>query len=375
MKTFTLMALLVLLVHGVNAQQQGLQGEYYDGPNFNRKVFIRNDQQINFNWRGTSPGRGIGTEFYSIRWTGLLRPPTDATYQFTAEVDDGIRLWVGNRTIIDAWGLHDNVTFTGKVKLRGGGLYDLRIDYYNDILEGEIKLYWQMIGADNTPIGPKQLIATQYLIMPPRPKPAVAARPTPKPQPVTTTPTVTATTPRPTAKKLTPTKPAVSAAGKTTPPTPKPNVSPASTPAVVTSKPVPTTTAQADPPAVAEQPPVTFTRLESGQTLVLQNVMFQQSSYILLPESYLELNKLVQALRSHPAVQLVISGHTDNVGDPRLNQSLSEYRAKVVMSYLVRHGIEESRLSAKGYGCTRPVAGNDTESNRSKNRRVEIQVH
>ncbi|CCH51895.1 putative protein Mb0923 [Fibrisoma limi BUZ 3] len=372
MKPFTLMALLTLLVVSTHAQH-GLRGEYYDGPNFNRKVFIRNDKQINFNWRGTSPGRGIGTEFYSIRWTGLLQPPTDATYQFTAEVDDGIRLWVGNRNIIDAWGLHNNVTFTGKVKLKGGGFYDLRIDYYNDILEGEIKLYWQMIGPDNTPVGPKQLIDTQYLIMPPRPKPAVAATPTPKPQPVVATPKTT--TPQPTAKKLTPVQPSVAVTSKPTVPASKPTAKPTGKPAVAT-RPTPTTTVQTDPPAVVkEQPPVTFTKLESEQTLVLQNVMFQQSSYVLLPESYVELNKLVQALRDNPTVQLVISGHTDNVGDPRLNQSLSEYRARVVMNYLIRHGIAEERLEAKGYGCTRPVAGNDTESDRSKNRRVEIQVH
>ncbi len=68
------------------------------------------------------------------------------------------------------------------------------------------------------------------------------------------------------------------------------------------------------------------------------------------------------------------AGHADNVGDPRLNQSLSEYRARVVMNYLIRHGIAGDRVGAMGYGGSRPVAGNDTETGRAKNRRVKFVV-
>ena len=107
---------------------------------------------------------------------------------------------------------------------------------------------------------------------------------------------------------------------------------------------------------------------------VLQHVQFEQSSYILLSGSFPELDKLVQMLRANPAWRIELIGHTDNVGDPRVNQTLSEYRARIVMNYLTRHGVAEDRIDTKGYGGSRPVSGNDTEAGRAKNRRVEFVV-
>src|SRR5205085_5943453 len=111
--------------------------------------------------------------------------------------------------------------------------------------------------------------------------------------------------------------------------------------------------------------------LEMGQSLVLKSVLFEQSTYVLLPESFSELDKLVRTLQQNPALRIEITGHTDNVGDPRLNQSLSEYRARVVMHYLNRHGIAENRVDAKGYGGSRPLTGNTTERERAQNRTDE----
>ncbi len=106
--------------------------------------------------------------------------------------------------------------------------------------------------------------------------------------------------------------------------------------------------------------------------VTLRHVQFEQSSYVLLPESFPELDKLVERLRQQAHWRIEVMGHTDNVGDPRLNQVLSEYRAKVVMNYLIRHGIADDRIEANGYGGSRPIAGNDTEDGRSRNRRVEF---
>lgn len=355
MKIFYFLSLTLLSCVGANAQQNGLRGDYYEGTDFDRKVFSRIDPVINFNWRGTSPGRNIGTQYYSVRWTGQLQPPTSGRYQFTTEVDDGIRIWVGNRNVIDAWGLHNNDIFSGTATMIGGELYSLRIEYYNDIKEGEIKIYWQLVSPtpDRKPIGPKQLIATKFLTPSLSPKALAALKPpAPKPQliPIKTT--------KPTPARV---------AAVVKPPKPK---------AVTVSRPVATTqVAEVTPAIVTKVEEPAPDKLESGKTIVLRNVLFQQSSYVLLPESYAELNRLVKSLREYPDVRIVISGHTDNVGDSRLNQSLSEFRAKVVMNYLVRHGVAEDRLSAKGYGCTKPVAGNDTEGDRAQNRRVEIEVN
>lgn len=125
-----------------------------------------------------------------------------------------------------------------------------------------------------------------------------------------------------------------------------------------------------------EKLPVTiakgFDKIEKGKAITLNNVYFEQSSFIMQRESYPELDKVVTMLRTNPMTKIEIGGHTDNIGDQRLNLALSENRAKVILNYLVSKGIDEERLIYKGYGGTKPVAPNDTEDNKKKNRRVEI---
>ena len=114
--------------------------------------------------------------------------------------------------------------------------------------------------------------------------------------------------------------------------------------------------------------------IEKGQSVVLDKVYFEQSSFILQKESYAELDKLVGLLQKDTQIKIEIGGHTDNIGDSRLNLALSENRARVIYNYLVSKGIAESRLFFKGYGSTKPVAPNDTEENKKKNRRVELTI-
>ncbi|SOD98490.1 OmpA family protein [Spirosoma fluviale] len=117
-----------------------------------------------------------------------------------------------------------------------------------------------------------------------------------------------------------------------------------------------------------------FRDLQINQTFRLDNVYFDQSSYVLRPESFPQLNKLIKTLVTTPKLVIEIAGHTDNVGDKRLNQALSENRAKIITNYLVTNGISESRLRHNGYGSSKPAAPNDTEENKRKNRRVEFVV-
>jgi outer membrane protein OmpA-like peptidoglycan-associated protein len=74
------------------------------------------------------------------------------------------------------------------------------------------------------------------------------------------------------------------------------------------------------------------------------------------------------------AVKIEISGHTDNVGTDQANQVLSENRAKAVYQYLIANGIDAGRLSYKGYGETQPIATNDMDEGRGKNRRTEFKI-
>ncbi|QDE92786.1 cell envelope biogenesis protein OmpA [Myxococcus xanthus] len=84
------------------------------------------------------------------------------------------------------------------------------------------------------------------------------------------------------------------------------------------------------------------------------------------------LDAIADYLKANPGVSLRIEGHTDNTGPEELNRTLSQERADAVRQYLIQQGIESSRLTAKGYGPTQPIASNDTPEGRSANRRVEF---
>jgi outer membrane protein OmpA-like peptidoglycan-associated protein len=81
---------------------------------------------------------------------------------------------------------------------------------------------------------------------------------------------------------------------------------------------------------------------------------------------------MVKLLQDSPELVVEIQGHTDNTGDPAADQVLSEQRATAVKSALTAEGIAANRLTAKGYGLTKPIADNSTPEGRAKNRRVEL---
>ena len=110
------------------------------------------------------------------------------------------------------------------------------------------------------------------------------------------------------------------------------------------------------------------------KVLELNYVNFELNSAELTKLSAYQLDNLADAMDNYPAMTIELGGHTDNTGEPELNQQLSEQRAQAVMSYLVDKGIAASRLTAVGYGATRPVASNDTEEGRDENRRTEFRI-
>lgn len=114
--------------------------------------------------------------------------------------------------------------------------------------------------------------------------------------------------------------------------------------------------------------------IELNASVVLKNVFFDTNKFDLKPESEAELDRLVQLLQENPSINIRIGGHTDNVGNATDNATLSQNRAKAVVSYLIAKGIAASRLQAKGYGATQPISDNNTEEGRAQNRRTELQV-
>lgn len=121
---------------------------------------------------------------------------------------------------------------------------------------------------------------------------------------------------------------------------------------------------------------VTFvlTPLEVGTTITLNKVYFTRGTAELLDESFVELGKVVDMMAENPEIKIELSGHTDNQGSSKLNLKLSQDRVEKVKLYLTEHGIESKRIKGKGYGGTRPVASNASETTRKLNRRVEIKI-
>ncbi len=113
---------------------------------------------------------------------------------------------------------------------------------------------------------------------------------------------------------------------------------------------------------------------EIGAVVNLSSVLFRQSSAMLLPESYDELDMVVSFMTINPEIRIELSGHTDNRGDRNLNFRLSSERVKKVKGYLVSKGIAEDRIVGKGYGGSKPIADNKTEEGRRQNRRVEFKI-
>jgi len=111
-----------------------------------------------------------------------------------------------------------------------------------------------------------------------------------------------------------------------------------------------------------------------GGNIVLNKVHFDPGSANLRPESFEDLSAVVDLLKNNPDLRIEIQGHTDNQGDSQKNMQLSQERALAVKNYLIKKGIDGNRIDAVGYGDTQPVAANDTEANRQKNRRIEYKV-
>lgn len=112
--------------------------------------------------------------------------------------------------------------------------------------------------------------------------------------------------------------------------------------------------------------------LAQKDKVVLEGVIFDIGQTTLNSSSKVALEKIIRYLKENKNLNGEIAGHTDNSGDPYSNQQLSEARAKAVYDYLINEGIETARLHYKGYGDKEPIADNNSEINRAKNRRIEF---
>lgn len=119
---------------------------------------------------------------------------------------------------------------------------------------------------------------------------------------------------------------------------------------------------------------IELTPVQAGKQVVLRNIFFDFGSFTLQETSEPELKVLLNFMKQNPEMKIEIQGHTDDVGSADYNLQLSQSRAESVRTYLIDKGIKATRISAKGYGETQPVAGNITEEDRAMNRRTEFKI-
>lgn len=120
----------------------------------------------------------------------------------------------------------------------------------------------------------------------------------------------------------------------------------------------------------------TVERVGEGIKVTFESgLLYDFGSDVVRPEAQVNLSELARSLKKYPGSDLLIVGHTDNVGSEAYNQGLSERRASAASNYLVSQGVKPTRLSTRGMGELEPVATNDTEEGRRLNRRVEVAIY
>jgi len=135
----------------------GLKGEYFNDMDLRSPVLVRVDRRVDFDWHARSPHPRVSADGFAVRWSGKLDPPRSGTYTFHTLSDDGIRLWIDGKSVINNWSGYGRQEREGKVKLTAGRKVDIRLEYFDSSGAAAAKLSW------SGPIGERQIIPTRRL--------------------------------------------------------------------------------------------------------------------------------------------------------------------------------------------------------------------
>ncbi|MBN2765294.1 MAG: T9SS type A sorting domain-containing protein [Paludibacteraceae bacterium] len=120
----------------------GLNAEYYNGQNFNNFRFSRMDTTINYHWGNGAPDPRVNADNFSVRWTGKILPRFSDNYTFYINSDNGRRLWINNKLIIDKWLDDYDVEYSGSISLTANQLYEIKLEYFDSYGGASCKLEW-----------------------------------------------------------------------------------------------------------------------------------------------------------------------------------------------------------------------------------------
>jgi PA14 domain len=159
----------------------GLQGDYYNGINFDTLKLSRTDGTVNFDWGTGSPASVVNAEQFSARWTGQVQPTYSETYTFYTNADDGVRLWVNGQQLVNNWTNQAPTEKQGSITLEAGKKYDIKLEYYDNTNGAVSQLKWssphqqkQVIPQDQLFSPPIQLLNSKPAIMVPGQQTAIA---------------------------------------------------------------------------------------------------------------------------------------------------------------------------------------------------------
>jgi hypothetical protein len=147
----------------------GIKGQYYRGMDLNNLMLVRTDPRIDFSWGSGGPDPAVGDDSFSCRWTGEVEAAFTETYTFYTNSDDGVRLWVGGKQLVNNWTDHGNTENQGTIDLVAGQTYSVVMEMYENTGGAVAQLRW------SSPRTPKQFVpqaALSHLVRANNPSPA-----------------------------------------------------------------------------------------------------------------------------------------------------------------------------------------------------------
>ena len=148
--------MLKLDLQGSGTSANGLKATYYNDHTFSNVALERTDSTVNFNWMTGSPA-GVNSDNFTVRWTGFVEPRYSETYTFYTSTDDGVRLYVDGKLIIDNWQNQPATEYSGTIRLNAGQRYSIKMEYYDNTRSASAKLSWSSASQAKAVIDNKSL--------------------------------------------------------------------------------------------------------------------------------------------------------------------------------------------------------------------------